>query len=822
MDTVKISVRRLVEFILCAGDIRQGGGVFGDADAMQEGSRIHKKIQKQGGAGYRAEVSMKMDIPVDDGLVIALEGRADGIIEEYQEEQSCMCYTIDEIKGTYGDLRKMEAPVMTHLGQALCYAYMLSCEKKLEEIQVQLTYVHIESEKVRRFNEKWNFGDLEQWFMGVIREYAKWARWQLNWRRLRNASIGAASFPFEYRPGQKKLVSGVYQTIIRGKNLFIQAPTGTGKTISTIFPAVKVMGEGRSDKIFYLTAKTITRTVACETYSLLHSRGLDFKYVVLTAKDKCCIFDEPKCNPVDCPRARGHFDRVNDAVFDLINHECAVTAAVIDAYAEKHNVCPFEMQLDVSLWMDSVICDYNYVFDPYVYLKRFFGDTKENYIFLIDEAHNLVERAREMYSASLTLSHFKNVRKMVTGISIKMTVRIGKCIKYLQEVRENCEDCEETNKSSGATLYLMRMMAEMEEFFKDSQRIWNWDGSGHQQETAPVYAGYSREELGKIREAVLDLYMEAKQFVNAYDCMEENRYIEYGKHIGDADFIMKIYCIDPSKDLSLRTVKGLSAIFFSATLLPIRYYKELLSASHDEDYDLYANSPFSFENRLLLAASDVSSRYTRRGLKEYERIAGYIRDIVRAKNGNYLVFFPSYAFMQSVYDIFCDRELMKAGSSIKVIIQENTMTEQERQAFLDAFVASQQTTMIGFCVLGGIFSEGIDLKEDRLIGAIIVGTGLPQVGEERELLKKFFDQRSGMGFEYAYLYPGMNKVLQAGGRVIRTENDKGVIALLDERFNYRQYRDIFPREWSGCLKVRRDTLMQPLNDFWEHMTGSSN
>ena len=804
MDKVKISVRRLVEFILRSGDLDTGSQTLKDTQAMQEGSAVHKKIQKEGGASYKAEVSLKMDFPMGDDLIITLEGRADGVIEDYHipvdEGDSGYFYTIDEIKGTYGSLKGMAGPVDVHRGQALCYAYMYGKNEGLSHMGIQVTYVHLESGKIRRFNEEWDFEALEAWIMDVLEKYSVWIRWGLQWREKRNISIGQLNFPFEYRPGQKRLIAGVYQTIIQGKKLFIQAPTGTGKTISTLFPAIKAMGEGRSDKIFYLTAKTITRTVAEETFKLLAGAGLEFKYITLTAKEKCCILDEPHCNPRECPRARGHFDRVNEAVFAMISNEPFMSREVVEVYAREYDVCPFEMQLDAAVWLDGVICDYNYVFDPYVYLKRFFGDTKENYILLVDEAHNLVERAREMFSAQLTMTQFKALRGLVKAEFPKLAARLGKCIKYMTEVALECPDCMVTNSSGGLTLYLMRMMSEMEVILKDNE-----DKSA------------ARVQL---KEQILDLYLESKRFVNAYDCMDEDRYIEYGKQLPDGDFMLKIFCVDPSKDLSLRLDLGLAAVLFSATLLPVQYYKSLLSVTAAQDYDMYATSPFEGNHRLLMTASDVSSRYTRRNREEYEKISDYIRDIARAKNGNYLVFFPSYAYMQSVFDVFSQRELLKAGNGFEVHMQDNAMSESARQEFLDFFQAGNHGTVLGFCVLGGIFSEGIDLKEDRLIGAIIVGTGLPQMGDERELLREFYDRKCSMGFEYAYLYPGMNKVLQAGGRVIRTEKDLGIIALLDERFNYRQYRSLFPREWDPVVKVTRATVVEKVNGFWESCSES--
>ena len=795
MHKVKISVRRLAEFMLKSGDIDRSIGAVSDAEAMAEGRKIHKKIQKLAGPDYRAEVTLKTEYVIDGTLSMVLEGRADGIIEVYKIDGSGedaairTCYTIDEIKGTYTDVRYIENPLPEHMGQAMCYAYIYASQHQLEKIDVQVTYVNIENEKIKRFTQTKTFTELETWFQRLISGYAKWVKWQLAWRSERNESVQSVHFPFEYRAGQKKMIAGVYQTIVRHKKLFMEAPTGTGKTISVIFPAMKAMGGGMAEKIFYLTAKTITRTVAEETYQLLRTHGLAFKSITLTAREKICVLDKAECNPESCARAKGHFDRINDAVFDLITHESAMSREVIEAYAEKYCVCPFEMQLDAALWVDGIIGDYNYVFDPQVYLKRFFDDVRQDYIFLIDEAHNLVDRAREMYSAPLYMSQFETLKKEVVTYNSKLALKIEKCRKYLAQLREECEGYSRLDSVGGLAMLLMRMTSDMEIFLKSK---------------TPV----------SVREKVLSLYLEARRFIQVYDNMDD-RYMIYDEREENNEFMVRLFCVDPSENLEERLAKGISAVFFSATLLPIRYYKELLSTTPDEDYDLYADSPFSPGHRLIMLAGDVSSKYTRRGKREYEKIAEYIMKIVRSRNGNYMVFFPSYAFMEEVYAVISEKELMKAGSGLRVIVQESAMTEEARQNFLDHFKAKAKTTVIGMCVLGGIFSEGIDLKEDRLIGAVIVGTGLPQTGSERELLKNYFDGKNGQGFDFAYLYPGMNKVLQAGGRVIRTENDRGVIALLDERFGYRRYEQLFPREWVPNIRVSLDTIEEKIDAFWE-------
>lgn len=785
---VRVSVRNLVEFILRNGDIDQKSGAISDVDAMQAGSRAHRKLQKQSGSNYHAEVALKRRVSVDEMLDVLVEGRADGIIKNPLDERDIM---IDEIKGTFTKLEKFEEPDLLHVAQVDCYACIYAKQHNLETIKVRVTYIHLETEKVKVFEYDRKTEELEQWFLNLVSQYAKWAKWEISWKELRNASIQTTTFPFEYRQSQKRMMNGVFRSIEEGKNIFIQAPTGTGKTLGTLFPAIKAMGNGKSNRIFYLTAKTITRTVAEESGELLRKQGLRMKFITLTAKEKICPLDECVCQPEYCERAKGHFDRVNDAIFDVINHEDKIDRECISVYAEKYQVCPFEYQLDISLWCDTIICDYNYVFDPVVYLKRFFADPMANMLFLVDEAHNLVDRAREMYSAVLYRREFRDVYRRLKNIQPKLARKVHKCGQFLK-------DYEEMRKSTGGSyaevsevgsfiLSLMRMISDMEDYLK--------------------------EDLERdLRECVTELYFNARRFVNTYDLLDD-KYLIYTEGEGQ-DTMIRLFCVDPSGNLSERIGMSRSTVFFSATLLPVQYYKDLLSKNPEEDYEMYVESPFSTENRLVFTARDVSSRYTARNVEQYERIAEYIRKIIRGKNGNYLVFCPSYQFMDEVYQIFTDHELQKAGNGLKVYRQESNMDEDERQAFLEHFKESPHETTLGFCVLGGIFSEGIDLKADRLIGAIVIGTGLPGVGSDRELLKSYFDEKSGQGFDYAYLFPGMNKVLQAGGRVIRSESDQGVIALLDERFNYTSYRRLFPREWLPYDKLDIGSVEEKVEKFW--------
>lgn len=845
MQELHTSVRNLVEFILRGGDIDNRSGRM-ITDAMMEGSKIHRKIQRSMGENYQAEVPLALTIEAEEYMLV-IEGRADGIAygefpnqnsekEAYTQDtfldrtgKSEEMVYIDEIKGVYRNVATMEAPVYVHKAQAMCYAYIYALQNHLDQIGVQMTYCNLDTEDVKLFQEVFAWDALADWFGNLIAEYRKWADWQIMWRRKRQESIQNLEFPYPYREGQRKLVGDVYRTIRRGKNLFIQAPTGVGKTISTIFPAVKAVGEELADRIFYLTAKTITATVAKETFGLLREQGYQAKIIQLTAKEKLCLCgntaieqeaadqDNPypdfpqiklECNPQNCPYAKGHFDRVNDAVFELLQTSDLFTREEILAQARKHRVCPFELSLDVATWCDNILCDYNYVFDPNVYLKRFFQDSsKEKYLFLVDEAHNLVDRSREMYSATLYKEDILAVKKIMKPHNQAIARTLDKCNKAMLDFKRECENYSVCESVGVLTFYLMRLVSQMEEFFEKPREFPD-------------------------KKTVLDFYFELRNFVNIYDLVDEN-YVIYDEMQEDGRFMIKLFCVDPSKNLQKCIDKSVSTIFFSATLLPINYYKRLLSTKED-NYAIYAQSTFDETQRLLAFGRDVSTKYTRRGPAEYEKIARYIRAAIRSKKGNYMVFFPSYKMMQDVYDVFVrvERESDTRNGvavsdepniaeesleeSLTIIMQHSNMNEAEREEFLQAFEQEDGGTLVAFCVMGGIFGEGIDLKNDRLIGAVIVGTGLPQISNEREILKQYYDKQGLSGFDYAFRYPGINKVLQAAGRVIRTQEDRGIIVLLDERFLQSDYDALYPREWKNRIVGNVETVDAEICKFWEN------
>lgn len=775
----RISVRNLVEFILRSGDLDSRKGTM-DKEAMLKGSRLHRKIQKQMGSDYKAEVSLKFENCYED-LDILLEGRADGIFSEGD------MVWVDEIKGIYGKVEQLLQPVPVHSAQAKCYGYIYAVQQGIEKIGIQMTYANLDTEEIKRFREVYSLEELKAWYEKLLEEYHKWLSFRLKWKKIRNESLKELEFPFVYREGQRKMVSGIYHSISAGKQIFIQAPTGVGKTMSSIFPAVRAVGEGKGDTIFYLTAKTITRTVAQEAFGILEEKGMKFKVVTITAKEKLCFMEETKCDPAHCPYARGHFDRVNDAVYQLWTQDISYNREMILEQAKKWQVCPFEMCLDLAVWVDGVICDYNYVFDPNVHLKRFFGEgAGGDYIFLIDEAHNLAERGREMYSAAICREDVVKVRGKMKEKAPKLYRCLGRLNHLLEELQEECTTYNILPGTGSVTMQALKIQGEFDTYLEEHKDV-------------------------ELEDEVRQFYFDIRNFLNISELIDEN-YVIYVENGEDGRFRLKLFCVNPAVNLGEYLKKGRSAVFFSATLLPMSYYRRLLSCRQD-DYGIYVESPFSREKRCILSARDVSTLYTRRSYEEYRKIAEYIARAVLQKKGNYMVFFPSYKMLEEVYDIY-EREF--SVNWIRSICQTSAMKEREREEFLQEF-EQEDDSLVAFCIMGGIFSEGIDLLGEKLIGAILVGTGLPQIGNEREILRNFYAEEGENGFDYAYRYPGMNKVLQAAGRVIRTKEDTGMILLLDERFWQREYSSLFPVEWSDRMACTLTDVEEKLELFWKNV-----
>ncbi|MDD3430059.1 MAG: ATP-dependent DNA helicase [Oscillospiraceae bacterium] len=779
---LKLPVRALVEFLLRNGNIDSR---FSSVDRALLGSRIHRKLQKAAGKHYKAEVSLSITQQLND-VTYTVFGRADGIITESAE----VC--IDEIKTIEIPLETLTSETYpVHWAQAMCYGHILCCNEKISQLTLQLTYYQIDTDEVKQFRRQFTAAALADFFVDLLQQYEKWALLTLSWQATRNASLQQLSFPFSgYRRGQREFAIAVYRCIAEQQRLFACAPTGTGKTMSTLFPALKAMGENYGEKIFYLTAKTITRQAAQEAIGILASTmpassPLQLKSIVLTAKDKICCMQERNCTPEACPRAEGYFSRINDALYTILQNNTVFDRALIEAYAQQYCLCPYELSLDLSTWCDCIICDYNYLFDPVVHLMRFFEGRGGDYTFLIDEAHNLVERSREMYSAILDKNAFFELRKQMGKEHKKLYAALGKINTAFIALRHLCG----SKKQYTQPKLPQELDTPLRDFIRYAEE-WLNDNKGN-----------------ALEQEMLSLYFNTKFYMRIADNYKENYTTLI--YLSGSNVIVKLFCLDPCTFLDDSLKLGNAAVVFSATLNPLDYYRDLLGGRENTKI-LNIESPFCTANLGVYVADTISTKYINRE-QSCADIVKMLYTFISKRQGNYIAYFPSYAYMRLIYEAFCG-----AFPDIQVLLQESEMDELARETFLNRFQADTTHTLLGFCVLGGIYGEGIDLAGERLIGCAIIGVGLPQIGSERDVIRDYFNEKNGYGFDFAYRYPGMNKVLQAAGRVIRTEQDKGAVLLIDDRFTTSAYQQLFPKHWQQFKTIKNcSQLEQELDAFWQ-------
>jgi len=749
-----------------------------------DGIRAHQTVQKSRPAEYKVEVLISHQVETED-LIVDIGGRIDGVFK-YPDHT-----VIDEIKSTTKNLdliEKEQNPV--HWGQVKVYAYFYSLQQELTGIEAQLTYYHLDTGEKREFRRTFTFAELEAFFNGLLAEYLEWLAMLEEWLGLRDGTIEELKFPFEaYRPGQRQMLLGVYNAIQAGQQLIVEAPTGIGKTMATIFPAVKATGRGLIKKLFYLTAKTTGRTVAQKAFRDLREKGLKFKSLTLTAKEKICFNPGKACNGEECEYARGYFDRINKAVKTVYQKE-ALTRELIEEAAREFTVCPFEFSLELALWVDAIICDYNYAFDPRVYLRRFFGEDVSggNFAFLVDEANNLVDRSREMFSAELYKQSFLDLRKLIKKDIPGVSRSIGAINSILLKFKN---ECEEAGQPLARESLPSEILPPLNLFLREAEQ---W---------------LSRNIKAPFRKDLISMYFEVSWFLKVVD-------LYHGAYktcfeVMEGDFRVKLFCMDPSMQLSETFERCSSVVFFSATLSPVHYFRYILGCDSSAG-ELILPSPFPAENFCLPVMDRLSTLYRYRE-RTKTGVARIIQVMVTQQPGNYLVFFPSYRYLKMVHQLFI---LLNPG--LNCIVQKPGMSDTEREAFLENFNLDNRVngnTLVGFVVMGGIFGEGIDLVGDRLTGAAVVGVGLPGISLERELIKEYFENLMESGFQYAYLYPGMNRVFQAVGRVIRTHTDRGLAVLIGSRFSTPRYKSLLPEHWDP-IRVRDDRhLEEVLTHFWE-------
>ena len=750
-----LSVHQFVDFLLRAGDI--DNRIY-NQETMGLGSKLHAAFQESQGRDYLSEVALSGMVEVESGTIV-LQGRSDGIIVGGAYP------IIDEIKSTVQDLHVFASVQEAwHLGQALTYAYLYLKQKGGEKIGIRLTYLSQvgKDRYVRDF--VYSAEEVYSHIENLAREYIAYMADDRDHVSSRDASTKELKFPFgEFRKGQRELSRLVYGAIDKRRILFAEAPTGIGKTMATLFPSVKSFSKGRVDRIFYLTAKSTGANAAYDAVTGLREAGLDVRDSFLMAKEKICLTPGASCNPDECPYAKDYYTKLKGALAKAKKELTRFEPGAITQFCIHEGLCPFEFQLDLSLSSDIIVADYNYFFDPMVYLERYFdeGVDSSTYVCLIDEAHNLVKRSRDMYSVTLSEQDCAAAAKALKGDAYKsLRNALNKVKKALKDLSE-----EET----GIPLALEKSL----ESYKRAK----------QKEDKKEQEGKSEE---KAKEKPGQAYMEFSREISRWNTisqfdLEEDYHLRI--HEG-AHPSITLYCLDPSPYLMDCFLRVRSAILFSATLTPMSYYQESLTGSENHG-SLLLSSPFPRENFKVMVHPRVTTRYKVRD-RFYGEVASCLSSFVNAKMGNYFLYFPSYEYMEKVAPLLRFKDA-------DVHIQERAMGDRDRQIFLSNFLPNPSKTNVGLLVLGGAFSEGIDLVDDRLIGVGIVGIGLPQVGDDTEDLRAYYEKTKGEGYPYAYLYPGINKVFQALGRVIRSESDVGAALLMDERFLSGDFRESLER-----------------------------
>lgn len=771
--SLKLSVHQLVDFLLRTGDI--DNRIY-NSSTMSEGTRIHAYYQSKQGNNYISEYQLYEVFKVDD-FEVALEGRADGIIVSGTE------VTIDEIKSTVAELDSYyEEQKEWHLGQAKCYALMYAHEKNLDHVNIKLTYINQITEERKVKNFSFTVLELEKDIISLIREYLDFYRFIYERTEKRNESAKALEFPYsEFRKGQRKLAKYTYSISTKGGVLFCEAPTGIGKTVSTLFPAVKSFAEGRNEKIFYLTAKNSGKETAYQTVVAMREKGLYASEILLTAKDKICYCPGKACNPDECPYAKGYYTKIKNVLIDALKKNNSFSRETILSIASHNAICPFELSLDLSLYVDIIICDYNYFFDPIVYLKRYFDEDALNNVVLVDEAHNLVERGRSMYSASISESSFKRAKKATRHLEHKKLKNASKRITKLFNSFETVEN--------GDTEIPFLMSTELNAI--DAYLLAASDVNKHHHEF--------------VTDEFTDFFFELNKFRKLIDYYDERFCLYITK--SDNDISINLFCMDPS-DLLRRTLQKVkSKVIFSATLTPLDYYLGMIGGSEDDPL-IMLPSPFDKKNLGIMVAPNISVKYKNRDAT-LKHVASYLKAFISGKVGNYFIYVPSYEYLTKLvpYLDFGDANL---------IIQEKDMDDRTRQDFLSCFVDKPTKTTVGIAIVGGAFGEGVDLTSDRLIGVAVIGVGIPQICFERDKIREYFNKIEKDGYLYSYVNPGINKVMQAVGRVIRSETDRGMALLIDDRYLTKTYSDLFENKWSNYEVVTSEAdIKQLVDDFWK-------
>ena len=777
MKQIELSVHELVDFVLRKGDIDSRSF---NSMTMQEGTRIHNIYQSKQGSNYLKEYPLKGIFSYEDSLVY-LSGRSDGIILEEVP-------IIEEIKSTNCDLNSFfKENEEWHLGQAICYGYLYAIEKGLDKVKIRLTYISQVNNDILKKNYCYKTDELLTKIHQYFDVYFQFARIIETRKNRRNESLSELRFPFSNaREGQMELIDFTKQAIESADSRFAEASTGIGKTMATIFSTLSYLKEDKLDKVFYLCPKNTNFDNAAKALEILNKEGYLLSYTEIRARSKMCPYKlEKACNPDDCPLTVGYYSKLKDVLKDCLVHENLLNSEIIDKYAEKYDVCPFELSLDFSVYTDFVVCDYNYAFHPISYLRRFFEVPDKTYrIFaLVDEAHNLIDRARDMFTVTFSEEDYKNLKKELKGYRNpeinKILRKINQDLRLFKQFEFNDQPIILEQLDSKFIQHITKLRSEINVLETDNPKL----------------------KLKKGKDFLIDLY----KFIVINDLLNDGFKIILANKYDN--LTIKLFCIDPSSFINKSLFHFLGTLFFSATLTPIDYFQKV-NLNRDGFKTISLPSPFNPNNFFLIINDNISIKYKDRD-KTLEEVVKEINIFVSKKVGNYLIFVPSFEYSRKIEKYFINDN--------RFVFQTATMTNKDKDEFLANFKENPQESRIGVCVISGSFAESIDLTGDRLIGVVIVGVGLPQVNFENNLVKDFYIQKEMNGYEFAYMNPGINKVLQALGRVIRTQNDKGSALIIDSRYAQSHYFSILKDRYKNYTKIKDSNgLIKALNSFYKN------
>lgn len=773
---LRFAVRDMAAFALRNGDLFQH---WFRTPTGRQGIQGHQRLQRRRGKGYQAEVPVRCRVTCDS-YTCEIRGRIDGVQRDGDQ------VVVEEIKTTLLDFDRLPTnAIAVHLGQAKLYAWMVAEEHGLAQVTARLTYFHIETEKTHEISEVLDRAALETFFFDVLERCYAWQVRLLAWRTTRDAALESLTFPHAFREGQRRLAGEVFRAVRDGAVLLAEAPTGIGKSLGVVFPALKAMGAHGLDHLFFLTAKGTGQAAALHAVRQLQQVGLRLKSLVVNARDKTCFESEGSCDVARCPYALGYYDRFRSAMDALFERD-AIDRDTLAEVARAFQVCPFELCMDMTPYVDLMIADYNYAFDPGAHLRRFFGEEKGETALLVDEAHNLVDRARSMFSATFEKRDVLAAKRALQSLAPNVARALAGLNRRLKAVHGELETAGEEQR---VVQHCDAKIVSAVEKVGTALAVWK-----------------SEPAQSLFNEPLPEVLRELARFRRLCDFFQEE-FVWVWQRFG-RNLKVQILCLNPGPMLRRRLEMARAATFFSATLAPFDYHQKLFGLD-ETARRLRLPSPFAAAQQYTVIADHISTRYRDRA-HSLEALTALIATVVGAKRGNYLVFFPSYQYLQQVLAPF-----QALAGEVDCVVQERAMDEQARLQFLAAFSVDRPRTLVGFAVMGGVFGEGVDLVGERLIGVVVVGVGLPKICLERDLIRDHF---GGDGFHTAYRVPGFHKVLQTAGRVIRDEGDRGVVCLVDSRFTAPDYLAMVPSFWSLYRVNHTRALEEGLREFWNRAT----